>query len=152
MNNRKRKSHRLKPTGFSLWRAARDFVPHYRAIASLRSLPRRRKQSPGLFSSASFACSLLVRIPCALNTKKEVTHKCVSLLLARCKGFCPVLSHYRLASLVATSAKTVPRTVFFRKLRLLPPCSNPLHFLIQKKKRHTNVYHFFWRAARDSNP
>lgn len=34
--------------------------------------------------------------------------------LAESKGFCPVLPHYRLASLVATSAKTVHRTVFFR--------------------------------------
>ena len=33
---------------------------------------------------------------------------------------------YHLASLVAPSAKTVPRTVFFRILRMLPPCSNPL--------------------------
>ena len=33
---------------------------------------------------------------------------------------------YRLAALVAPSAKTVHRTVFFRILRMLPPCSNPL--------------------------
>ena len=53
--------------------------------------------------------------------------------MARCKGFCPALSCYRLASLVATSAKTVPRTVFFRKLCLLPPCSNPLRFKYKKR-------------------
>ncbi|MBQ7598579.1 MAG: hypothetical protein IJU56_08370 [Clostridia bacterium] len=32
---------------------------------------------------------------------------------------------YRLAALVAASAKTVPRTVFFRILRMLSPCSIP---------------------------
>ena len=32
------------------------------------------------------------------------------------------------------SAKTVHRTVFFRRLRLLPPCSNPL-FVLQSKKQ-----------------
>ena len=32
----------------------------------------------------------------------------------------------RLAALVAPSAKTAHRTVFFRILRMLPPCSNPL--------------------------
>ena len=46
-----------------IWLGRRDFVPCCRTIASLRSLPRRRKQSTGLFSSAGFACSLLVRIP-----------------------------------------------------------------------------------------
>ncbi len=35
------------------WRRARDFVPRCRAIASLRSLPRRRKGFPEAFSSAS---------------------------------------------------------------------------------------------------
>ena len=32
---------------------------------------------------------------------------------------------YRLAALVAASAKTVRRTVSFRILRMLPPCSIP---------------------------
>ena len=40
---------------------------------------------------------------------------------------------YRLASLVATSAKTVHRTVFFRILRMLPPCSNPFLMISSKK-------------------
>ena len=54
-----------------LWRRARDFVPALPApIASLCSLPRRQKQSTGLFLSANFVCSLLVRIPC-LNIKQK---------------------------------------------------------------------------------
>ena len=43
---------------------SKGFYPGASApIASLRSLPRRQKQSTGLFSSAYFVCSLLVRIP-----------------------------------------------------------------------------------------
>ncbi len=37
----------------------------------LRSLPRRRKQSTGLFSSANYVCSLLVRVPTRLAHKKR---------------------------------------------------------------------------------
>ncbi len=60
---------------------------------------------------------------------------------------------YRLASLVATSAKTVHRTVFFRILRMLPPCSNSFTATTFKSKKH--LYQnkcFLWRRARDSNP
>ena len=64
-------------------------------------------------------------------------------------GFCPALPRYRLASLVAASAKTVHRTVFFRKLRLLPPCSNPA----QKNNPHLLKQRWlFWLRWRDSNP
>ena len=53
---------------FLLLAESKGFCPALPApIASLRSLPRRRKQSPGLFSSASCGCSLLVRIPCFLS-------------------------------------------------------------------------------------
>ena len=63
---------------------SKGFCPALPApIASLRSLPRRRKQSTGLFSSASFGCSLLVRIPCFLSlltvfleTKKQPFSDC----------------------------------------------------------------------------
>ena len=36
---------------------------------------------------------------------------------------------------LTTSAKTVHRTVFFRRLRLLPPCSNPFIYFCQCKKQ-----------------
>ena len=36
---------------------------------------------------------------------------------------------------LTTSAKTVHRTVFFRRLRLLPPCSNPFVYFCQCKKQ-----------------
>ena len=38
--------------GCLFWPAQRDFVPCCRTIASLRSLPRRRKCFPGAFPSA----------------------------------------------------------------------------------------------------
>jgi len=61
---------------------------------------------------------------------------------------------YRLASLVAPSAKTVHRTVFFRILRMLPPCSNPLlpylFYCFLKTKKQPMMGCFLWRRARDS--
>ena len=36
---------------------------------------------------------------------------------------------------LTTSAKTVHRTVFFRRLCLLPPCSNPFVYFFQSKKQ-----------------
>ena len=45
--------------------------------------------------------------------------------VARQEGLCPGAARaYRLAALVAPSAKTVHRTVFF-VASLLPPCSSP---------------------------
>lgn len=59
--------------------------------------------------------------------KEKSRTLCDSFFLAESKGFCPGATRaFRLASLVAPSAETVHRTVSFRKLRLLPPCSNPL--------------------------
>ena len=63
-------------------------------------------------------------------------------------------SAYRLALLVATSAKTVHRTVFFRKLMI---CSLLVRihctYSYQKTKPTPQGYRFyFWRRARDSNP
>ena len=49
------------------------------------------------------------------------------------------------------SAKTVHRTVFFRRLRLLPPCSNP-SFVLPKQKAGLATCFSFWRRVRDSNP
>ena len=46
------------------------------------------------------------------------------------------------------SAKTVRRTVFFRRLRLLPPCSNPL-FVLPKQKAGLATCFSFWRRVRD---
>ena len=49
------------------------------------------------------------------------------------------------------SAKKVHRTVFFRRLRLLPPCSNP-SFVLPKQKAGLATCFSFWRRVRDSNP
>ena len=46
------------------------------------------------------------------------------------------------------SAKTVHRTVFFRRLRLLPPCSNP-SFVLPKQKAGLATCFSFWRRVRD---
>ena len=46
------------------------------------------------------------------------------------------------------SAKTVHRTVFFRRLRLLPPCSNTL-FVLPKQKAGLATCFSFWRRVRD---
>ena len=47
------------------------------------------------------------------------------------------------------SAKTVHRTVFFRRLRLLPPCSNPLFIVLPKQKAGLATCFSFWRRVRD---
>ena len=73
------------------WPAQRDFVPCCRTIASLRSLPRRQKCSPGAFSSESLtAFSLLVRIPLYSYPfkKNNGTTRC-RVFLARPEGFEP---------------------------------------------------------------
>ena len=61
------KSRCLSATVF--WHPLREFSGAAAPLASLRSLPRRRKQSTGLFSSASCGCSLLVRFPGGCNKK-----------------------------------------------------------------------------------
>ena len=53
---------------FIFWRRARDFSEAAASIASLRSLARRRKQSTGLFSSAT---SLLPPCSNPLSTLKK---------------------------------------------------------------------------------
>ena len=70
--------------------------------------------------------------------------------MARPEGFCPVLPHYRLASLVATSAKMLPRSIFFR---FAPSLFESLCLNITKKYNGTFRYRYiFWPAQRDSNP
>ena len=105
-------------------------------FASLRSLTPSAKQSTGLFSSADFVCSLLVRIPLfvVLPKQKAGLATCFS-FWRRVRDFFGALP-CTFASLrsLTPSAKTVHRTVFFRRLRLLPPCSNPL-FVLQSKKQ-----------------
>ena len=67
----------------------------------------------------------------------------IRLFLAESKGFFRACRLYRLASLVATSAKTVHRTVFFRFAPSL------FESLVKKKDGKNRL---FWRRARDSNP
>ena len=105
----------------------------------LRSLPRRRKQSTGLFSSVAYAPPSLFE-SLATKIKKHRAQRCCTLyffggeqgiLSRRCRA-------YRLAALVATSAKTVRRTVFFRRLRSSLLVRIPCH----KIKNHTLRYGF----------
>ena len=72
--------------------------------------------------------------------------------MAESKGFFGALP-CTFASLrsLTPSAKTVHRTVFFRRLRLLPPCSNP-SFVLPKQKAGLATCFSFWRRVRDSNP
>ena len=67
-------------------------------------------------------------------------------------GTFPTLRVYRLAcARCPRRRKQSPRTVFFRKLRLLPPGSNP--YIIFKKTKTTRLGGFvFWQRDRDSNP
>ena len=99
----------------------------------LRSLPRRRKQSTGLFSSVAYAPPSLFE-SLATKIKKHRAQRCCTLyffggeqgiLSRRCRA-------YRLAALVATSAKTVRRTVFFR--HCVPP--SLFESLATKIKKH----------------
>ena len=71
--------------------------------------------------------------------------------LAESKGFCPALPRYRLAPLVAPSAKRLPRSLFFR---FAPSLFESLTFDFNEKMipmpKGTGI--IFWRRARDSNP
>jgi len=102
-------------------------------------LPRRRKQSTGLFSSASLP-------PCSnpsvlLSEPKKYGTLGAVFFLARPEGFLSRRSRaYRLASLVAPSAKTLPRSVFFR---FAPSLFESLCITIRaKKSRHTRCRNF----------
>jgi len=127
---------------------ARGICPGYRPIASLRSLPRRPKQSPGLFSSASLPpCSIpLFFSPQKINNTRE---GCCS-FFGGGEGNLSGLSPYRLASLVAASAKTVPRTVFFRFAPSL--FDSPLLFSEKNKQHPRGVLFIFWWRRGESNP
>ena len=90
-------------------------------IASLCSLPRQRKHSTGMFSSANhrFAPSLFESLPFHHKTKIEYTDV-YSIFVARRKGFClgtsvPIASLRSLPRL-----KNSPPDYFFTA------CSNPL--------------------------
>ena len=69
--------------------------------------------------------------------------------MAESKGFFDALP-CTFASLhsLTPSAKTVHRTVFFRRLRLLPPCSNPSFCFAKAKSRPCDL---LFVLANDSN-
>ena len=59
-----------------------------------------------------------------INKNTEVT-KVTSVFLVRRKGFSAAAAAIASLRSLPTAAKTAHRAVFFRMLRILPPCSNP---------------------------
>ena len=132
------------------WRRVRDFFGALLCtFASIRSLTPSAKQSTGLFSSADCVCSLLVRIPLFVLPKQKAGLATCFSFWRRVRDFFGALP-CTFASLrsLTPSAKTVHRTVFFRRLRLLPPCSNP-SFVLPKQKAGLATCFSFWRRVRD---
>ena len=110
-------------------------------IASLRSLPRRRKQSTGLFSSANhrFAPSLFESLNYNIQKNKRATKVTLS-FLARRKGFflgTPV----PIASLRSLPRRRKQSTGLFSSAnhRFAPSLFESLNYNIQKNKRATKV-------------
>ena len=99
---------------------------------------------PDCFLPQRCACSLLVRFP-GVAAKNAVFRQ---RFLAPPAGIFRRCRAYRLASLVAPSAKTVPRTVFFRSAALAPSLFDS-RGLQQKTPSFDSV---FWHPQRESNP
>ena len=121
---------------FFLWRRARDFFGALPCtFASLCSLTTSAKT----VHRTVFFRRLCLLPPCLnpsfLPKQKAGLAACFS-FWRRARDFfgAPQCAFASLRSLTP-SAKTVHRTVFFRRLRLLPPCSNPFIDFCQSKKQ-----------------
>ena len=135
------------------WRRVRDF---FGALLCTFALLRSLTTSAKTVHRTVFFRRLRMLPPCSnplfvLPKQKAGLATCFS-FWRRVRDFFGVLP-CTFASLrsLTTSAKTVHRTVFFRRLRLLPPCSNPL-FVLPKQKAGLATCFSLWRRVRDSNP